>query len=217
MRRSAGFFADRPIIANLAAIDDGGQHLGDVLDALASRDLRIVGVEGIDLDRLSGTGWERLPTLLQGREMRAQAANQEIAVPMPMPTAPDQVQDQDQATEPAAEPVPARPPSMLIDRPVRSGQSVVFEEGDIIVVGPVSSGAELIAGGSIHVYGALRGRAIAGIRTGATARIFCQKLAAELLAIDGIYDMAEHWGGKLHDHAVQIQLDKDSLKISPLD
>lgn len=211
MSRSAGFFADRPIIANLAAVDDGRRNLGAVLDALAARELRIVGLEGVDPASLSGTGWDRLPRLLQGREMRTQAmADREVIVPGVA------------EPEPAAAPVAdesrvARPASLLIDRAVRSGQSIVFEDGDIIVVGSVSSGAELIAGGSIHVYGALRGRAIAGIRTGGAARIFCRKLMAELVAIDGIYDMAEHWGDKRHGCAVQIQLDTDRLNISPLE
>lgn len=212
MSRSAGFFADRPIIANLAALNEGNQNPGEVLDALASRDLRIVGLEGVDPALLSGTGWERLPKLSQGREIRTQAiADREVIVPG--------------AAEPA-EPEPAaavedaksaRPASLLIDRAVRSGQSIVFEDGDIIVVGSVSSGAELIAGGSIHVYGSLRGRAIAGIRTGGSARIFCRKLMAELIAIDGIYDMAEHWGDNRHGCAVQIELDNDRLKVSPLE
>jgi septum site-determining protein MinC len=213
MSRSAGFFADRPIIANLAAIDDGSRNLGAVLDALASRDLRIVGLEGVDPALLSGTGWERLPKLLQGREMRTQAmVDREVVVPGAAEPEPAAV-----AVAVAEEPKVARPASLLIDRPVRSGQSIVFEDGDIIVVGSVSSGAELIAGGSIHVYGSLRGRAIAGIRTGGAARIFCQKLMAELVAVDGIYDMAEHWGDKRHGCAVQIQLDTDRLKISPLE
>ena len=215
MSRSAGFFADRPIIANLAALDDGRRNLGAVLDALASRDLRIVGLEGVDPDLLSGTGWERLPKLLQGREMRTQAmVDREVVLPGAVEPEPAAVAAAAAAVE---EPKIARPPSLLIDRPVRSGQSVVFEDGDIIVVGSVSSGAELIAGGSIHVYGSLRGRAIAGIRTGGAARIFCQKLMAELVAVDGIYDMAEHWGDKRHGCAVQIQLDTDRLKISPLE
>jgi septum site-determining protein MinC len=211
MSRSAGFFADRPIVANLAAINDGNQNLGAVLDALASRDLRIVGLEGVDPAFLSGTGWERLPKLAQGREMRAQAmADREVIVPGTAEPEP--------AVEAAAEAAKsARPASLLIDRAVRSGQSIVFEDGDIIVVGSVSSGAELIAGGSIHVYGSLRGRAIAGIRTGGTARIFCRKLMAELIAIDGIYDMAEHWGDNRHGCAVQVELDADRLKVSPLE
>jgi septum site-determining protein MinC len=210
MSRAAGFFADRPVVANLAAINDGRQDLGAVLDALASRELRIVGLEGVDPALLSGTGWERLPKLAPGRETRAQAPDREVAVPGAAEPEP--------AEAPAAEdPQTARQPSLLIDRAVRSGQSIVFEDGDIIVVGSVSSGAELIAGGSIHVYGSLRGRAIAGIRTGGDARIFCRKLMAELIAIDGIYDMAEHWGDKRHGCAVQIQLDTDSLKVSPLE
>jgi septum site-determining protein MinC len=106
---------------------------------------------------------------------------------------------------------------MLIDRPVRSGQSIVFERGDVTVIGAIGSGAEVIAGGSIHVYGALRGRAIAGLRTGGSARIFCRKLEAELVAVDGLYRTAEHWGEGLHGRAVQIRRDGDALGLSALD
>ena len=74
---------------------------------------------------------------------------------------------------------------------MRSGQSIVFEQGDVTIVGSVASGAEVIAGGSIHVYGALRGRAIAGLTGNNRARIFCRKLEAELLAIDGVYQTAD--------------------------
>ncbi|OYV42232.1 MAG: septum formation inhibitor MinC [Acidocella sp. 20-57-95] len=208
MARSPSFFADRPVIANLSAIDDGGAELGAVLDALAFRELRIVGLEGIDPAALSGTGWERLPKLSQGRDLRSQIADdREVIVPA--------VAEPDPAAGMIAAPQPGRA-SLLIDRTVRSGQSIVFDEGDITVIGSVSSGAELIAGGSIHVYGSLRGRAIAGLRTGSTARIFCQKLLAELISIDGIYDLAEHWGDKRHGCAVQIRLERDHLKISPL-
>ena len=78
-----------------------------------------------------------------------------------------------------------KPASLLIETPVRSGQSIVFTEGDVTVLGSVASGAEIVAGGSIHVYGALRGRAMAGVTATPRARIFCRKLEAELLAIDG--------------------------------
>ena len=74
--------------------------------------------------------------------------------------------------------------SLLLESPVRSGQSI-FSEGDVTVLGSVASGAEIVAGGSIHVYGALRGRAMAGSNGNATSRIFCQKIEAELLAING--------------------------------
>ena len=74
---------------------------------------------------------------------------------------------------------------------MRSGQSVIFPEGDVTVLGSVGSGAEIVAGGSIHIYGTLRGRAIAGATGNARARIFCRKLEAELLAIDGLYKTAD--------------------------
>ncbi|HEX7761793.1 MAG TPA: septum site-determining protein MinC, partial [Caulobacteraceae bacterium] len=114
----------------------------------------------------------------------------------------------------AAPPPPSPPPSLVIDRPVRSGQSVIFEHGDVTVIGPIASGAEVIAGGSIHVYGALRGRAIAGLRTGEAARIFCRRLEAELVAVGGLYRTAEHWGAELHGRAVQVRRDHGVLKLS---
>ena len=84
----------------------------------------------------------------------------------------------------------------MIEQPVRSGQSVVFEKGDVTIVGSVASGAEVMAGGSIHVYGTLRGRAVAGSRGNRRARIFCRRLEAELLAIDGLYRTADDAGAR---------------------
>ena len=89
---------------------------------------------------------------------------------------------------------------------MRSGQSVVFEKGDVSIVGSIASGAEVIAGGSIHVYGALRGRAIAGLGGNQRARIFCRKLEAELLAIDGVYRTADDMDAALRGKPVQAWL-----------
>ena len=100
---------------------------------------------------------------------------------------------------------------------MRSGQTISFPEGDVIVVGSVGSGAEIIAGGSIHVYGALRGRAIAGAAGDGTARIFCQDLDAELLSIDGHYRVAENFDGALRGRPVQARLDGLRMALSPLD
>ncbi len=106
---------------------------------------------------------------------------------------------------------------MLIDQPIRSGQSVVFERGDITVLGSVASGAEVMAGGSVHVYGTLRGRAIAGLSGHPGARIFCSKLQAELLAIDGVYQTADDMPAKVLGKPVQAWLDGEQMKISVLD
>jgi len=115
-----------------------------------------------------------------------------------------------------AAPAP-QPTSLLLDQPVRSGQSIVFPNGDLTVLGSVASGAEVIAGGSIHVYGALRGRALAGSAGNPRARIFCGRIEAELLAIDGLYRTAEEMEAELRGRPVQAWLHGDTMKIAPLD
>ena len=89
-------------------------------------------------------------------------------------------------------PVPEK--SLLIEGSVRSGQSILHPEGDVTVLGSVASGSEIVAGGSIHIYGTLRGRAIAGCTGNGKARIFCRKFEAELIAIDGLYKTADDLG-----------------------
>jgi len=196
IQQSAAFFAERPVIVDLkAALKDGGPSAAPiVLDGLAARNLRLVGVEGVDPALLAGTQWEGLPKAMAGRDL----------TPEP--------QGASQETSGAA----TVSPSLVIDQPVRSGQSIVFEDGDVTIIGHVASGAEVIAGGSIHIYGALRGRAIAGLRTGESARIFCRKLEAEFLGVDRFYRTAEHWGAVLHGKAVQAACDRGVLKLSTL-
>jgi septum site-determining protein MinC len=104
----------------------------------------------------------------------------------------------------------------LLDSPVRSGQSVIFIEGDVTVLGSVGSGAEIVAGGSIHVYGTLRGRAVAGVNGNSSARIYCQRIEAELLAIDGYYQTAEELDANLRSKPVQALLDGKMIRIMPL-
>ncbi|MGG2474822.1 septum site-determining protein MinC, partial [Rhizobium sp. BR5] len=106
--------------------------------------------------------------------------------------------------------------SLVINEPVRSGQSIMFPEGDVTVIGSVASGAEIIAGGSVHIYGALRGRAMAGSLGNVSARIFCRKLEAELLAIDGVYKVAEDIDDKLRGQPVQLWLENDTIKAEKL-
>ena len=105
---------------------------------------------------------------------------------------------------------------MIIEDPVRSGQSVVFIEGDVTVLGSVGSGAEIVAGGSIHVYGTLRGRALAGATGNARARIFCHRVEAELLAIDSHYKTADDIEDSLRRQSAQAWLDGGTLKISAM-
>lgn len=107
-------------------------------------------------------------------------------------------------------------PSKIITRPVRSGQQVYARGGDLIVVAPVSHGAELLADGSIHVYGSLRGRALAGITGDENARIFCQSMDAELVSVAGNYIVNEALIQPNDETAHQIFLQEGKLVIQPL-
>ena len=100
---------------------------------------------------------------------------------------------------------------------MRSGQSIVCEDGDIIVVGSVASGAEVIAGGSVHIEGVLRGRAFAGASGRSESRIFCRKFEAELVAIDGCYLTSEQCEPHVVGRAVQIRLQDDTVTVGLLD
>ncbi|MET0924021.1 MAG: septum site-determining protein MinC, partial [Xanthobacteraceae bacterium] len=96
-------------------------------------------------------------------------------------------------------------------------QSVIFPYGDVTVLGSVASGAEVVAGGSIHIYGALRGRAMAGSMGNARARIFCRRNEAELIAIDGYYRTAEDMDASLRSRPAQCWLEDRVLTIAALD
>lgn len=111
---------------------------------------------------------------------------------------------------------PLPPPSKLITQPIRSGQQVVCLHGDLIVLAAVSPGAEILAHRHIHVYGALRGRALAGVNGDTQARIFCQTLDAELVSIAGQYQINEELPNQLRGKPAQIYLENDKLKIESL-
>ena len=108
-------------------------------------------------------------------------------------------------------------PGMMHATPVRSGQQVYADNRDLTVLTTVGAGAEVIADGSIHIYGALRGRALAGAQGNTDARIFCREFHAELVAIAGHYKVMEEVPNELRGKAVQIWLDQDQLKIAAQD
>jgi septum site-determining protein MinC len=109
-----------------------------------------------------------------------------------------------------------RNPSKIITTPIRSGQQVYAPGGDLIIMAAVSAGAEVLADGNIHVYGALRGRALAGVKGDLSARIFCQSLEAELVSIAGTFKVDEDLRNEHWKTAVQIGRDEQSLCITPL-
>ncbi|WP_291852061.1 septum site-determining protein MinC [Bradyrhizobium sp.] len=192
LARSPGFFVGKPIVLDLAAVDLSGSAIAHLVGSLQQRSIRVLGIEGVDEDRLAAD----MPPLLTGGRACV------ITRTEPPPKA-----------GPADKP---KPNSLLLESPVRSGQSVVFTDGDVTVLGSVGSGAEIVAGGSIHVYGTLRGRAMAGVNGNPAARIYCQKIEAELLAIDGYYQTAEEIDVSLRNRPAQAWLQGDTMKITPL-
>lgn len=118
---------------------------------------------------------------------------------------------------PPPAPAPRAEPGLVHLHPVRSGQQVYAQERDLTICATVGAGAEVIADGSIHVYGALRGRALAGAGGMATARIFCREFHAELVAVAGHYKVLEEIPKALLGKPVQIWLEHDKLRIEQLD
>ncbi|MCX7095593.1 MAG: septum site-determining protein MinC [Methylobacter sp.] len=113
------------------------------------------------------------------------------------------------------EPEPLTASTMLITHPVRSGQRI-YAEGDLIILAQVSAGAELLAEGNIHVYGSLRGRALAGVQGNTEARIFCSDLQAELISIAGNYKISEDLNDAVPNRRVQIYLQNHTLVIKDI-
>src|SRR5699024_10326071 len=104
-------------------------------------------------------------------------------------------------------------PTRLITRPVRSGQQVYARGGDLVITSSVSEGAEVLADGHIHIYGALRGRALAGASGDTQARIFCRQFEPDLVAVAGCYKVADAIAENVRGACVQVSLDHDSLLI----
>lgn len=192
------FFAEAPVLLNLDELP-AAQHaelLADIVELCRSQQLNLLA----------------LRSDLAEAVQAARVCN--LAVLSPSITRDRSMPPQSRPVEPAK---PALQPPKLVTSPVRSGQQVYAKNADLIVTAAVSAGAELLADGNIHVYGALRGRALAGINGNTEARIFCHQLGAELVSIAGQYKVAEDlrrlplWG-----HAGQISLQDEHMLIQAL-
>jgi septum site-determining protein MinC len=189
LARSPGFFIGKPVVLDLSAVDLSRPAIQHLVLSLEKRHIRILGIEGVDAAALTAS----MPPLLSG--------GRHCAI---------------RQTEPEKPELKSPPTSLLLDSPIRSGQSIYFPDGDVTVLGSVGSGAEIVAGGSIHIYGTLRGRAMAGVNGNSAARIYCQRIEAELLAIDGYYQTAEEMDAALRNRPAQAWLEGDIMRITPL-
>jgi septum site-determining protein MinC len=203
-RRAPGFLRFAPIAIGL---DDLGQgesvDFAALVQGLRQLEILPIGVVGgTQLQRASAAG-AGLPTLRP-------SGQKETEVEAPAPVAAPTV-----AAPPPAPVGPARS-AMLVTQPVRAGQRVYAQGCDLIVTATVNAGAEVIADGNVHIYGALRGRAVAGATEDSDARIFVQNFDPELVAIAGFYAVREGLAGTPIGRAVQVRLDGENLRFEPL-
>lgn len=177
---------------------DTAVDLGGVIAAMREVGMQPLGVaDGPLAEGARAWGLPVLPAEAPGRAARAASVPEPAAAP---------------ATVGAA-----RRSTRVITEPVRSGQQIYVTDGDLIVLNAVSPGAEVVADGCVHVYGVLRGRAIAGARGDTSARIFCRRFEAELVAVAGVYAVAEQMQGELRGRPAQVWLADGKLRIERLD
>lgn len=171
---------------------------------------------GIDIDQLTKIirGLDLLPIGIRGGNTEQNKRALELGIPIHTGAAPAKPKNENPVTAPKPEPEPQTEivTNTLITQPIRSGQRI-YAQGDLIVLAQVSAGAEILAEGNIHVYGSLRGRALAGVRGNTAARIFCSNLQAELISIAGTYKLNEDLNEAVHKNPVQIYLQNNTLII----
>ncbi len=207
LRRAPEFFRNAPVILDLGELDPDRERIDfpALAEILRSLDLIPAGVRGGTQIQHYAAQAAKLAVLAESKHEPA-SASQPAAAPTARAT-------QAKLPEPAAKPAS---PSKLVEQPVRSGQRIYAQGGDLIVRAQVSAGAEILADGNIHIYGTLRGRALAGVQGNPEARIFCSDLQAELVGIGGQYKISENIDESIRGKPVYIHLLDNSLVIDPL-
>ena len=219
VQNAPNLFARAPVVVDLSHLPSlpGIDEIRDVLVRIREAGMLPVGLsygtsENEELARALD-----LPLFAKFRAAYERTGKAE-AEPEPAEPAPRR-RSAAQAATPAPPPASARTDAtigMLHEKPVRSGQQIYARGRDLILTNLVGNGAEVIADGSIHIYGALRGRALAGAQGDASARIYCQEFHAELVSIAGQYRVFEDMPQDLKGQPVQAWLDGDRLMLAKL-
>ena len=232
--RSPGFFIDRPIVLDLRGSKMPVDDIEVLLGKLAERAIRVMGIDGVSGSRLKpgmppSFSGGRLTKKIDlpapdGSGTATKAGDQKVAGPASKSAEKEPSRAVANAGQTAVADKPANPEddldgksaSIVVTEHVRSGQCILNPEGDVTIVGSVSSGAEVIAGGSIHIYGALRGRALAGVAGDDAARIFCSHMDAELVSINGLYKIADDFDRQVLKGPAQIRFEDETLVFERL-
>ena len=204
VERSPRFFQHAPVVLDLRGTDGfaAAAEFASARQVLHEYTLALVGVQNAEPAQLAAAAEAGLasfaPTAAQPSRRAARPEPSAAPAVPPQPIVPQA----------------ARAAARLVAQPVRSGTQIYARGTDLVVTAPVSSGAELVADGNIHVYGPLRGRAIAGASGDTGARIFCSRLEAELVSIAGRYLVSEQLPSEHRGSSVQIALLDDRLTVT---
>jgi septum site-determining protein MinC len=231
--RSPAFFGNKSIVVDVSGLSLARSGVIGLVKDLSERGIRIMGLTGVEQAWASAdlppilTSGRALPcadgTMSESAEKDNDAGSgkltskelgafEEIARTL---TDAGKESTKTRPTPQALEHTKIVP--LIVNSPVRSGQSISHPEGDVTVIGSVASGAEVIAGGSVHIYGTLRGRVVAGVHGEAHSRIFCRRLEAEFLSVGGVYITADEIEANVRSQAVQAWLENEMVKIARLD
>lgn len=186
------FFLGSPVIVDLEKLNTSNEiDFSQIKQLLIKGGLAPVGVRGGTPEQHQAAVNSGLPIVTIGKAAAGETNKKKKAEPQPT--------------------------TKLITHPIRSGMQIYAKEGDLIVVSPVSHGAELLSDGHIHVYGPLRGRALAGVQGNTQARIFCRTLEAELVSIAGYYLTKEDIQAlPTHEGMIQIYLENEQVRIESI-
>nr|WP_207455392.1 septum site-determining protein MinC [Azospirillum sp. SYSU D00513] len=206
VRQAPNFFRNAPVVVDFDELpEDAGFDVAAFLQQVRAHHLLPMGFQGGPRpvqEAALAAGLTPMPAgraakleQAKGPDPRAAGSAPAIAVPPPEPVL---------------------RPALLVTEPVRSGQQIYAEKTDLVITASVSPGAEVLADGNIHIYGALRGRALAGVSGETGARIFCQSLDAEVVSVAGLYRVSEDIGEDIRKKPVQIFLRDGFLHMAPL-
>ncbi|GAB3325862.1 septum site-determining protein MinC [Bordetella tumulicola] len=239
MADAGSFFENEPVVVDASRVTDPVDWTA-LIAALRGHNLPPIGViaEGDNLTSAQAAGLTpvELSTPVARPAATVEMASASVATPVPSVAAKDPTTNAAKPSEPgpadaeatdakaaaasaeaSAQPEPLPTTALVITKPLRSGQRVYARHTDLVVIGMVSQGAEVIADGNVHVYGPLRGKAMAGARGDTSARIFTTQLDAELLAIAGVYRVVEaKLDSALHNQPALVYLDNETLSVDAL-
>lgn len=199
------FFKNSPLVFDLQELNKNGNDINiqALTDIVRKAGLLPIGIRGGNLQQNKQALELHIPVYsIHSGGISAETQKQKKIIPVPVPEPKTEIDADVIATT-------------MITQPIRSGQRI-YASGDLIVMAQVSAGAEIMAEGNIHVYNTLRGRALAGVRGNAEARIFCFDLQAELISIAGNYKISEDLDEGVRNKPVQIYLQDQALIIKDI-